>query len=106
MAIVKHFDKEYSCTTAIKGNDYVHLLNENGKMIVAFDGVSDFSSFSITDGSWATPTPENNCYVAVIKDDGTIGKGGHRCCDVVTTQGDSTINGTLKANKIIGAVYA
>ena len=201
MAIVKHFDKEYSCTTAIKGNDYVHLLNENGKMIVAFDGVSDFSSFSITGGSWATPTPENNCRIAVVKDDGTIGKGGHRCCDlektfysvtdigcttastmtevwnalpsrsvlmmetknftdaswntneleygfllmrkpianssargeiryigksgttywmglnnanapngmwvkVVTTNGDSTINGTLKANKIIGAVYA
>lgn len=84
MAVVTHFDKEYSCTTAIKGGDYVHLLNEDGKMIVAFDGVTDFSSFSITGGSWKTPTPENECCLAVVKDDGTIGKGGHKCSEVLT----------------------
>lgn len=84
MAIVTHFDKEYSCTTAIKGGDYVHLLNENGKMIVAFDGVTDFSSFSISEGTWKTPTPEHECCLAVVKDDGMMGKGGHKCSDVRT----------------------
>jgi hypothetical protein len=82
MAIVTHQGQEYSCSVALKGDDYIHLLNEDGDMTVAFDGITDFSKFSITGGSWKTPTPENECYVAVVKDDGTMGKGGHRCSGV------------------------
>lgn len=84
MAIVTHLGQEYSCSIALKGVDYIHLLNELGQMTVAFDGVSDFSGFSITDGSWTLPTPEGECFLAVVKDDGTIGKGGHRCSDIPT----------------------
>jgi hypothetical protein len=84
MATVTHMGVEYLCAKALKGPDYVHLLNEHEKMIVAFDGVSDFSGFSITDGDWITPTPDNECYLAVVKDDGTVGKGDHRCSDIPT----------------------
>lgn len=86
MVVVTHMGVEYSCAKAIKGADYVHLVNEQGKLIVAFDGVSDFSGFSIAGGSWVTPTAENDCYVAVVKDDGTVGKGGHRCCDLIAAE--------------------
>ncbi len=102
MAVVTHFDKEYSCTTAIKGGDYVHLLNEDGEMIVAFDGVTDFSSFSITSGSWTTPTPENECYVAVVKDDGTMGKGGHKSSDILPKSGGE-ITGSLEVDQLLTA---
>ena len=84
MATVTHLGVEYPCSTAVKGDDYVHLLNKDGVLVTAFDGVSDFSDFSITDGDWTTPTPENECYLAVVKDDGTMGKGNHRCCDIPT----------------------
>lgn len=106
MATVTFLGESYECATALKGSDYVHLLNSEGDMVAAFDGVTNFELFSITGGSWKTPTAEGDCYLAVVKDDGTTGKGGHKCCDLVTKTGDQTINGTLTANKIIGAVYA
>lgn len=86
MATVKYGDLSFWCETAIKGEDYVHLLDSEGNMIVAFDGVQYLSDFTITNGSWTEPTPEHECYVAVMKDDGTIGKGGHRCCDILTAE--------------------
>ena len=82
MATVTHMGVAYPCSTALKGDNYVHLLNAKGKLIVAFDGVSDFSGFTISGGTWVTPTPEDECYLAVVKDDGTIGTGSHRCCDI------------------------
>ena len=82
MATVKYLGDSYTCDKALKGTDYIHLLDSDGCMIVAFDGVQDFSGFSISGGSWTTPTPEGECYLAVVKDDGSIGKGGHRCCDI------------------------
>lgn len=86
MATVKYGDLSFWCETAIKGEDYVHLLDSEGNMIVAFDGVQYLSDFTITNGSWTEPTPEHECYVAVMKDDGTIGKGGHKCCDLIAAE--------------------
>lgn len=86
MAIVKHMGVEYPCSKAVRGTNYIHLLNEKGKIVVAFDGVSDFSGFSITGGSWVMPTAEDDCYVAVVKDDGTMGKGSHRCCNLIAAE--------------------
>lgn len=106
MATVNYLGESYSCTTALKGADYIHLLDVNGDMIAAFDGITKFDGFTISGGTWVTPTAESDCYLAVVKDDGTMGKGGHKCCDIVTKNGDQTINGTLTATKIIGAVYA
>lgn len=106
MATVTFLGESYECATALKGADYIHLLDANGDMTAAFDGVTDFSLFGISGGSFTTPTAESDCYLAVVKDDGTTGKGGHKCCDLVTKNGDQTIDGTLTATKIIGAVYA
>ena len=86
MATVKYYDLTFECATAIRGNDYVHLLDAEGTMIVAFDGVSNISAFSISNGTWQEATPERDCNIAVIKDDGTIGKGGHRCCDLIAAE--------------------
>lgn len=104
MALVTHQDKEYSCTTAIKGEDYIHLLDEDGELRTAFDGVSDFSGFSITDGDWTSPTPEEDCYVAVVKDDGTMGKGGHKCSDILPKSG-GTMNGKVEFSGNNNGVY-
>ena len=106
MATVTFLGEIYECTTALKGADYIHLLDENGDMTAAFDGVTNFEAFTISGGSWVTPTAAGDCYLAVVQDDGTVGKGGHKCCDVVTKAGDQVIEGTLTATKIIGAVYA
>ena len=62
MALVTHLDQEYTCSKAIKGEDYIHLLDNEGEIKTAFDGISDFKDFSITDGEWVTPTPEEDLY--------------------------------------------
>lgn len=82
--IVTYLGESYTCSKAIKGADYLHLLDSNGRIIVAFDGVKSFSGFSFSGGGWVAPTPEKDCYLAVIRDDGTIGKGNHKCCDIST----------------------
>ena len=76
MATVKYMDVSYPCSKAIKGPDYIHLVDENGVMIAAFDGVSDFSGFSISNGSWATPTDTAKCTVVVAREDGTTSACG------------------------------
>lgn len=72
----------YDCAKAIMGDTYIHLLDAYGNMIVAFDGIVDFNVFEISGGDWTVPTSDNNCFVAVIREDGTLGKGGHRCSDI------------------------
>lgn len=84
MAIVTFNNETFSCATAIKGPDYIFLLDDDGDVIVAFEGIADFSGFHITDGDWVIPTPENECRIAVVKDDGTMGKGGHKSSDILS----------------------
>ena len=78
MATITYLGESHDCATALKGSDYIHLLDSDDNLIASFDGIIDFSGFSITDGDWTSPTPEEECYVAVVKDDGTIGKGGYK----------------------------
>lgn len=66
MALVTHQGTEYSCTTAVKGEDYIHLLNEEGQLTTVFDGISDFSDFSITDGDWTT-VPQGDIAVPDVR---------------------------------------
>jgi hypothetical protein len=93
---------EYSCATAIKGADYIHLLNEAGVMIAAFDEIKDFSGFKLTNGSYTSPAADHDCYLAVLRDDGTIGRGGHKCSDIPQTAADvgalASGGGTLSGN--------
>lgn len=84
MATVIHNGTQYTCALAIKGDDYIHLLDDNNRMIVAFDGVSDFTCFSISGGTWSTPEDLDDCYLVVMRDDGTLVKSHLRACDVST----------------------
>lgn len=84
MPTVTFNNETYTCTTAIKGEDYIFLLDEDGDVIAAFEGITNFSGFYISGGSWITPTPANKCPIAVIKDDGTVGKGNHKCSDILS----------------------
>ena len=70
MAIVTHGGASYSCATAIKGSNYVRLVDSNGVLVASFEGVSDFTGFSISGGSWTDPTVESDCKFAVIGNDG------------------------------------
>lgn len=88
MPTLTYLGDEYSCATAIKGADYIHLLNEAGVMIAAFDEIKDFSGFKLTNGSYTSPAADHDCYLAVLRDDGTIGRGGHKCSDIPMTAAD------------------
>lgn len=83
MPTLVYLDRSYDCTTAIKGNDYIRLLDNHGCLVASFDGISDFSAFTLSGGEYTEPTPAHDCYLAVILDDGTFAKGGHRCSDIV-----------------------
>jgi hypothetical protein len=72
MITIKYLEATINCTTAIKGADYIHLLDDEGTLVASFDGVSDFSKFSITGGSWTDPAPLPSYKVAVFKEDGTL----------------------------------
>lgn len=108
MATVKCHNFTFECTTAIKGADYIHLLDSEGVMVAAFDGVTDFSIFSIENGTWQSPTAEHDCYVAVIRDDGTIGKGSHRCSDIkskLTDMSDVVVCDSMPDSFVEGQWY-
>ena len=101
MATVTYNNESFTCTTALKGTDYIHLLDAEGAMMVAFDGITDFSGYSITGGSWTTPTPPDECYFAVVEDDGSVTKSSYRRSDFVT----EIANGAVTAAKLAdGAV--
>ena len=85
MPTVTYNNEIYTCTTAIKGPDYIHLLDANGKMTHAFDIVTNFTTYSITDGDWTAPTEEDNCQLAVVGDDGVIRSGSKRVIDIPTS---------------------
>lgn len=98
MPTVTYNDESYTCTTALKGADYIHLLDSNGNMIAAFDGITDFSGYSITDGFWTTPTPPDECCFAVVEDDGSVAKSSYRRSDFVTEIADGAVTGAKLAD--------
>ena len=82
MAKVTYKNLTYTCTTALKGADYVRLLDSTGTCIASFDGIKDFTEFTISSGSWTTPTADNKCPVAVIRPDGSVAEGDHTCDEI------------------------
>lgn len=82
MPTLVFMEQSYPCSVAIRGSDYIHLLDENGIMTAAFDKITDFSDYTLQDGSYTSPTADGNCKVAVVRDDGTIGVGEHACADI------------------------
>ena len=96
MLTLKFMDESFDCATAIKGDNYIHLLNGDGKMIAAFDNITDFSEFTLENGAYTEPAADHDCYVAVVRDDGTLGKGGHKCSKIASksTKTTATISST------------
>ena len=72
----------YTCDVALKGATYVHLVDSTGALVACFDGVSDFSLFTIADGSWTTPASADNCNVATVGEDGMLHKSDTKLCDL------------------------
>ena len=103
MPTLTYLGDSYDCATAIKGDDYIHLLDENCRMIAAFDGITDFSGFTLENGSYVAPKDHSQCEVAVIREDGTIMGGGHLCGSMVVKS--QVINATLLASEWQDAYY-
>ena len=55
MATLTFHDESYTVDHATKGVDYIHGFDENGTLIVSFDGVTDFSCFTY-DGDFMAPS--------------------------------------------------
>lgn len=58
MAIkVTHSGTTYDCAVAVKCTDdkYIKLYDANGAEIVSFNGISDFSQYTISGGSFVAP---------------------------------------------------
>lgn len=54
--IVKAFNKEYICTKALKGENFIKLFNGND-VIVTFSHISDFKDYVIEMGEWSFEKP-------------------------------------------------
>ena len=77
MVIIQHNGIKYECTLAIRGSDYVHLLDKGCCMLAQFNGVTDFSAFTFEMGRW---TVANDAYEYYVK---TLGR---TCQDKSGTQ--------------------
>lgn len=96
MPKVTYCGATYDCTTAIKGDTYIRLLDENDSLIADFEGISDFSKFSISNGNWTSPENADDCYLVVMRRDGTLVKTTKKACDVASAaklQGKSVTPG-------------
>ena len=45
----------YSCAHAQKGDDYVRLLDDAGNVVFFAEGITNFSAYALSGGSWETP---------------------------------------------------
>lgn len=82
MATVTYNGASYACDKALKGTDFIHLLDANGNLTHAFDGVADFTKFTISGGSWTTPAEADDCYLATIGEDGRMQKSSHKSSEI------------------------
>ena len=53
-------ETEHQCARAIKGTDYIRLYDVAGMLIASFDGILNFSGYTIEDGIWETPQPSRD----------------------------------------------
>lgn len=78
MATITCGSLSYTVDHAVKGADYVHGYDANGNLVVAFEGVVDFSKVSYN-GTYLTPGEclEEGCNVvkyvngSLVNSDGT-----------------------------------
>lgn len=82
MPTVTYNGASYSCTTAIKGDTYIRLLDAEDAILASFEGITDFSAFAISGGSWSSPEDLDQCCLVVMRSDGTLVKTTKKVCDV------------------------
>jgi hypothetical protein len=54
---VTAYGTRYDCARAVKGSDYIRLYDAAGTLIASFDGIADFSGYTIEGGTWEAPLP-------------------------------------------------
>jgi hypothetical protein len=84
MITVKIGSLTFEGAKAIKGSNYIRVLDSNDNLVASIDGITSFSGITISGGSWTTPAAASNCEVAVIMADGTVAKGNVKNCDILT----------------------
>ena len=90
MITVTVYGESYECVTAYKGSDYIRLMDANGMVSASFTGISDFSGFSISGGSWSTPAEADDSSIMVAMEDGSISKGSNTCSDISSALSTAT----------------
>lgn len=85
MITINFCNMTFTCDKAIKGSDYVHLVDANGNLTACFDGVTDFGQFTISGGSWTTAPSNDNCELAVVGADGVIRKSTKKASDILNS---------------------
>lgn len=83
MATVSFNGDSYSCDKAIKGSDYIHLLDASGMLVASFEGIVDFSAFTISDGAWTDAVAADECNLVTIGEDGMLHRGTYKGSDIV-----------------------
>ena len=79
---VTYNSKTFACATAYKGTDYVRLVDSTGSVVAVFQGVQDFSLFTLTDGEWTNVPEASNCSLVVMSPDGSFHKSDSKARDV------------------------
>ena len=79
MITVTYEGKEFICATAYKGSNYIKLLDEAGCKVADFEGVVDFSLFTIDGGEWQEEPACEYCHIPVVLPDGSFAVSGHTC---------------------------
>ena len=55
MPILNFHDETFHCDRAQKGKDFIRLLDNSGNALFFADGISDFSEYKLSDGTWESP---------------------------------------------------
>lgn len=98
MITVTFCNMTFTCDKAIKGSDYIHLVDADGKLTACFEGVSDFNKFAITGGFWTAAPSNDDCELAVVGAGGVIRKSTKKASDIASLQTDvSGIKNTIAA---------
>lgn len=86
MITINFCNMTFTCEKAIKGSDYVHLVDADGNLIACFEGVTDFGQFTISGGSWTMAPSNDSCEIAVVGADGVIRKSTKKAANITALQ--------------------
>ena len=79
---VTYNNKEYECTVALKRGSCAKLLDDAGSAIATFEGVKDYSLFTLSGGTWTDCPSTEDLTVPVLLPDGSILSSGKKLSEV------------------------